>query len=136
MPKVVAYEEAKTSTSGQYDEEYLEYVISILRKCGQHGLYVLMDPHQDVWSRFSGGSGAPYWTFNAVGMNPRAFQATEAALVHNACSSPKEFPKMIWSTNYERMAAATMFVLFFAGSHFAPKAVINGQNIEDVSTML
>lgn len=94
---------------------------------------VIMDPHQDVWSRFSGGSGAPYWTFLAAGMNPKHFKNTQAALVHNTYDKPEDFPRMIWSTNYDRLAAATMFILFFAGHCFAPKAILNGQNIQDVS---
>lgn len=117
---------------GVYDEEYMDYVVEVLRKCGQHGLYVLMDPHQDVWSRFSGGSGAPLWTFHAAGMQPKNFPITQAAIVHNTSTDPTAFPKMIWSTNYERLAAATMFILFFAGRYFAPKAEINGHNIQDV----
>lgn len=36
------------TVSGQYDEEYIDYVIEVLRKCRQHGLLVFMDPHQDV----------------------------------------------------------------------------------------
>lgn len=38
---------------------------------------------------------------------------------------------MIWSTNYTRMACQLIFTLFFAGREFAPKAVINGMNIQD-----
>lgn len=110
----------------------MNYVLEVLKKCGEHKLYVIMDPHQDVWSRFSGGSGAPYWTFLAVGMDPKFFDITEAAIVHNTSGLGEAFPKMIWSTNYDKMAAATMFILFFAGRHFAPKAILNGQNIQDV----
>ncbi|ORY84505.1 glycoside hydrolase superfamily [Protomyces lactucae-debilis] len=128
---VVTWEAVEHERPGKYDEAYIDYLIQVLRKCGQHGLYVLMDPHQDVWSRFSGGSGAPLWTLIAAGMNPLNFEVTEAALVHNTSKVPEAFPKMIWATNYQRLAAETMFTLFFAGRHFAPNAILDDQNIQD-----
>lgn len=83
------------------------------------------------WSRFSGGSGAPMWTLYACGLNPRNFAVTEAALVQNTWPEPAEFPKMIWSTNYYRLVCQVMFTCFFAGRDFAPKAIIDGKNIQD-----
>ena len=83
------------------------------------------------WSRFSGGSGAPMWTLYACGLNPQAFAVTEAALVHNTYPEPEKYPKMIWSTNYTRMVCQVMFTLFFGGRDFAPKCIIDGQNIQD-----
>lgn len=71
------------------------------------------------------------WTLIAAGMDPTGFLQTEAAMVHNVYSDPENFPKMIWSTNYYRLACQTMFTLFFAGRDFAPKAVIDGINIQD-----
>jgi hypothetical protein len=71
------------------------------------------------------------WTLYAAGLNPQSFAATEAAIVHNTYPEPDKFPKMIWSTNYYRLAAATMFTLFFAGKDFAPKCIIDGVNIQD-----
>lgn len=83
------------------------------------------------WSRLSGGSGAPMWTLYAAGLNPRAFRKTEAALVQNTYDNPALFPKMIWSTNYARHVCQTIFTLFWAGRQFAPKAIIDGVNIQD-----
>lgn len=71
------------------------------------------------------------WTLYAAGLNPQSFAATEAAIVHNTYPEPDNFPKMIWSTNYYRLAAATMFTLFFAGRDFAPKCILDGVNIQD-----
>lgn len=71
------------------------------------------------------------WTLYAAGLNPRTFKKTEAALVQNTYDNPAEFPKMIWSTNYTRLVCQTMFTLFWAGRDFAPKAIINGMNIQD-----
>lgn len=71
------------------------------------------------------------WTLYASGLNPQSFSSTEAAIVHNTYPDTNDFPKMIWSTNYYRLAAATMFALFFGGRDFAPKCIIDGKNIQD-----
>lgn len=83
------------------------------------------------WSRYSGGSGAPMWTFYAMGLDPTSFKPTEAALVQNQWDPPTEFPKMIWPTNYSRLACQVAFTLFTAGLDFAPKAIIDGKNIQE-----
>ncbi|KAJ5206640.1 Glycoside hydrolase superfamily [Penicillium cf. griseofulvum] len=114
-----------------YDEEWIDSTIEILRVAKKYKFYIFMDPHQDVWSRLSGGSGAPTWTLYAAGLNPKNFKNTQAALVHNTWDNPAEFPKMLWCTNYTRLACQTMFTLFWAGRDFAPKAVIDGVNIQD-----
>ena len=90
--------------------------------------------HQDVWSRYSGGSGAPMWTFYAAGLDPKCFAKTEAAILHNEPrfhDSSDTYHKMLWTSNYKRLASLVMFTLFFAGKIYFPDLILNGENIQD-----
>ncbi|KAJ9660936.1 hypothetical protein H2198_002281 [Neophaeococcomyces mojaviensis] len=131
---VFTWEAIEHQGPGQYDEEFCEHTVKILRIAKSYDFHVFMDPHQDVWSRHSGGDGAPMWTLYAAGFDPKTFNKTHAAMVHNTWPDPASFPKMLWPTNYQRLVAFTMFTLFWAGKDFAPKAIINGQNIQDFLT--
>lgn len=128
---VFTWEAIEHAGPGRYDEEWITHTIEVLRKAKQYGFYIFMDPHQDVWSRFTGGSGAPMWTLYACGFDPKKLAAGEAALVHNTWPKPDEFPKMIWSSNYYRLACQTIFTMFFGGRVFTPKCIIDGVNIQD-----
>ncbi len=122
---LVTWEAIEHAGPGEYDLSYLEYFTAIVRKAGEHGLAVIIDPHQDVWSRFCGGDGAPGWTLEAVGFDITRFAETGAAIVHQVHGDP--FPRMIWPTNATKLAAATMFTLFFGGNDFAPRTRIDGE---------
>lgn len=126
---LTTWEAIEHAGPGIYDEEYLDYLYQVVAKAGEYGFYVIIDPHQDVWSRFTGGDGAPGWTLEAVGLDMKGFKATAAAIVHNTHGDP--FPRMIWPTNYSKLAAATMFTLFFAGNAFAPKTKVEGVPVQD-----
>ncbi len=119
---IVTWEAVMHEGPGIIDTSYLTYLSSLIDIASQYGLYVIIDPHQDVWSRFTGGDGAPWWTLDAVGLgveDDRIHQSGSAFLDHlRDEKDPK--PKMIWTTNYGKVATATMFTLFFAGDVYAP----------------
>ncbi|KAG0344567.1 hypothetical protein BG004_004358 [Podila humilis] len=128
---IVTWEAIEHAGPGKYDYEFFDYLIKVFHKCKKFGFKCFIDPHQDVWSRFTGGSGAPMWTLLLAGLDPNHFAKTNAALVHNTYDDPANFPKMVWATNYNKLAAATMFTLFFAGTTFAPDCVVDQMNIQD-----
>jgi glycosyl hydrolase family 5 len=129
---IYTWEAIEHEGPGRYDDEFIEHTVSVLRLAGEYGFKVFLDPHQDVWSRFTGGSGAPMWTLYACGFDPQTFVDNEAAIVHNTWPGDKhDIPKMIWTTNYFRLACQTIFALFMAGKTFAPKCIIDGKNIQD-----
>ena len=126
---LVTWEAIEHAGPGLYDRDYLEYVQAVVEKAAEYGIQMFIDPHQDVWSRFSGGDGAPGWTFSLVGMDIKNFQVTGAAFTHQLHGDP--LPQMIWSTNATKLAAATMFTLFFGGRDFAPKTIIEGDSAQE-----
>ena len=126
---LVPWEAIEHDGPGIYDEAYLDYLEAVLEKALEYEIDLFIDPHQDVWSRFSGGDGAPAWTFEAAGMDVDRFHPTGAALFHR--EQPDDFPQLMWANNYYRFAAFTMFTLFFGGRAFAPRLLVDGLNIQD-----
>ena len=126
---LTTWEAVEHAGPGIYDEEYLDYLAAVVGKAGEYDIQVFIDPHQDVWSRLSGGDGAPGWTFEVVGMDPTRFQETGAAIVHQVHGDP--FPRMIWPTNNTKLAAATLFTLFFGGNDFAPRTEVEGVPVQE-----
>ncbi len=126
---VVTWEAVEHAGPGIYDEEYLQYLRAVIMKANHHGISLLIDPHQDVWSRWCGGDGAPGWTLEAAGFDLARLDETGAAVTHQAVGDP--LPPMIWPTNSGKLAAATMFTLFFGGNDFAPRATVDGEPIQE-----
>ena len=48
-------------TRGAFSEAYLDKVEQVVRLCGTEGISVLLDMHQDAWSKEIGEDGAPLW---------------------------------------------------------------------------
>ena len=121
-----------------FDEDYLDYFAEVCAKAGKHGLYVMIDFHQDVWSRMSGGDGAPGWTLEAVGLDFTKFDAASAAHVMQArydYQDPQQhqasYPQMSWATNYRMPANGILWTLFWAGRTVTPAFRIDGLNVQD-----
>jgi hypothetical protein len=135
---LTTWEAIEHAGPGQYDEAYLDYYAAIARRAGDYGLYVFVDFHQDVWSRMTGGDGAPAWLFERVGLDFTKFHAAGAAHVMQykydyARGGRQEdrYPMMTWSNNYRMPANAVMWTLFFAGKLYTPDFKIDGRNIQD-----
>lgn len=135
---LTTWEAIEHAGPGRYDEAYLDYFAEVCRKAGEHGFYVFIDFHQDTWSRMSGGDGAPGWTFEALGLDFRAFDAADAAHVMQhrfryADESPHQagYAQMSWPLNYRLPANAIMWTLFWAGRAVTPDFHIQGQNVQD-----
>ncbi len=126
---LVTWEAIEHAGPNIYDEGYLDYIRELVKKAGTYGISMFIDPHQDVWSRFTGGDGAPGWTLEAVGLDMTKFAETGAAIVHASHGDP--FPRMIWPTNGSKLAAATMFTLFFGGNDFAPRTKVDGEPVQE-----
>lgn len=126
---LVTWEAVEHAGPGQYDREYLAYLRAVVEKAGEYGMLVIIDPHQDVWSRFTGGDGAPGWTLAAAGLDITALHQTGAAFLHQINGDP--LPRMIWNTNTYKLACATMFTLFFGGREFAPRTCVDDLSIQD-----
>jgi len=126
---LITWEAIEHAGPGQYDEDYLAYVRAVVVKAGEYGINVFIDPHQDVWSRWTGGDGAPAWTLEALGMDITKLHLTGAAITHQTHGDP--FPRMIWPSNYAKLGAGTMFTLFFGGNDFAPATKIDGVPVQE-----
>jgi hypothetical protein len=126
---IITWEALEHEGPGIYDEEYLSYLRKVLNIAHEKGISIFMDPHQDVWSRWTGGDGAPAWTMEKLGMNIEKFDDVGAAITHQY--DPKSYPKMIWPSNYSKYGTATMFTLFFGGNIYAPETFIEGIPVQD-----
>jgi len=126
---LVTWEAIEHEGPGIYDVQYLDYIEGIAEAAARHGISLFIDPHQDVWSRWTGGDGAPMWTLEAVGFEPRRLHASGAAMLHQEMG--QQYPQMQWFSNHLRLGCATMFTLFFAGNDFAPGVLASGEPIQD-----
>ncbi len=101
---------------GTYDEDYLDYLEKFVTIANLYGFKIFIDFHQDVWSRFTGGDGAPGWTLESAGFNIEYLESSAATVLHDP---KRKDSHILWPTNAYKLGAATMFTLFFAGNELA-----------------
>ena len=68
----------------EYDEEYIDKVVTVMDLCEKYGIYVFIDMHQDLFSGTAdarGGDGAPEWASLRGTKKPRK-------------------SKLVWATGY------------------------------------
>jgi len=92
---------------GQYDAAYLDRVAAVVDLCRAHGILVLLDFHQDAFSKEIGQDGAPRWVLDLL-------------------LGPGNYPYLggpLTDLNARRTAPATLkaFRLFF----------VNASNVQD-----
>jgi endoglycosylceramidase len=63
MVRLTLFWEAVEPAPGKYDRSYLDKIESLVDQAAQRGLYILLDMHQDLYSRSLCGDGAPDWAF-------------------------------------------------------------------------
>ncbi|KAF3927451.1 hypothetical protein ABW21_db0208132 [Orbilia brochopaga] len=138
---IVVWEALEPKKLGEYDEQYIDYITAVIASAREHGITVFIDGHQDTWSRFSGGSGAPLWTFHLAGLDAKEFRETGAAAFYTpeseyASEEERRFKSpsdRLWPTNYGKFAILTMFTLFFGGEKWAPNCLTpDGENVGTV----
>jgi hypothetical protein len=122
----VTWEAIEPIAEGRYDTAYISYLVSVVRACDRHGMWVVIDAHQDAWSRWTGGDGAPKWTMERLGMDPDVFSHTRSALLNKG-----DMGHMTWFTNCTLYGGGTMFALFFGGNRFAPATRVDGVRVQE-----
>lgn len=61
MVRLTIFWEAVEPEPGVYDQRYLNRIEEMVNEASKRGIYVLLDMHQDQYSRHLKGDGAPYW---------------------------------------------------------------------------
>ena len=97
----------------------------------EFGIAAFVEMHQDVWSRYTGGSGAPAWTVSAVGFDIHKIEMAGAAWLKGVKGGGHvESERGLWPCGYQKLAAATVATCFWAGDVFAPKLKVDGVPIQ------
>ncbi|KAF8587786.1 glycoside hydrolase family 5 protein [Ramaria rubella] len=137
---LVTWEALAPASPAAFSTPYLTYLHSLLSLLPEYGLIAFVSLHQDVWSRYCGGSGAPAWTLTSVGFSLDALEESGAAWLGGVKGGGHtEEERGLWPAGYQKLAASTMATCFWAGDTFASKLKVpnpKGSGEVGVQTML
>ena len=119
LPSSVQLTGTAHACRGVYDASYLSYLRAVLSLLPQFGLAAFVALHQDVWSRYSGGSGAPAWTLEHVGFDLHALEESGAAWLRGVRGGGhSEAERGLWPCGYQKLAASTMACVVISASFY------------------
>ena len=122
---IVPWEAIEHAGPGVYDKAYLDYLHELVKRANTYGIRVIIDLHQDFYSRASGGDGAPYWTLSKIGLLPDRT---------NEPGAPQKQPARgpgYWPPTAARLSVDTMETLLWAGNDFAPGLNVDGVPVQE-----
>lgn len=89
-----------------------------------------------MFSRLTGGSGAPGWVVELIGFSQQTIHATHAAHLHPFALLRSDPPSSVWPTGYQKLAASTCNTVFWAGDAFTPQLRASQQPEIGISSFL
>ncbi|PFX24960.1 endoglycoceramidase-like [Stylophora pistillata] len=98
-------------TRGKYNDTYMQVMQRIVSLSAKYGIYVLLDMHQDVFSRMLCVEGLPTWavnTGNAKGF-PEPLHEPFVLDPKTGMPSDEDCAKFVWSDYYETEATSVAF---------------------------
>ena len=96
----------------QYNLTYLDIIETIVNNSAAHGIYSLLDFHQDVYSPKYCGEGIPLWaslTGESAWQFPRPLQWTPFNMSAEGLPSSEDCGKFAWATFYLASATGSAF---------------------------
>jgi len=104
---------------GQYNFTYIETLRGIAQRASMHGIYTLLDMHQDAMSEKFCGEGFPAWAVHRTGQlpfpEPVAPAFTSADPV-TGFPSRSDCARKAWSSYYFAEATATAFQALYSNT--------------------
>jgi endoglycosylceramidase len=99
MIRLTLFWEAIEPHPGVFNEPYLNKVCGMINEAKDHEIFVLLDMHQDLYSRYLGGDGAPFWSLpGKVQKKLNNKGITED--YSGQCPLPDNTPVAWWGTAY------------------------------------